>query len=399
MISVYPYWNIVIVIYALAFFSLGLSIALLNERDSVFEVSRSFWLLAAFAFVHGFLEVMDLWRNIRGDSRAFAVASPVFVLVSYLFLFEFGRRLLRVSILAPAEHLIFRSLLSPWIHVFMMFVILAAVAWSAQPLQSLAIWSRYLPGFFGACMTAAGFYLYCQNRIGADPETSDYPGNSAAWFSASAAFAAYAIFGGLVVPRADWIPAVAINDKVFLATFGFPVQLPRAICAVAAAFSVAHIMRIFNLDKLRQLHYALDVEKMALFELYRIKPRYDAILDAAVEGVVGWGRDGIVSFANDSALEMLGYKREELIGRPMQALVRETVPGGKPSTGGMPLMMQDEAGKRGGEAQFWRKNRTWFSVSYQCSPLRQGREADGATLVFRDITDIMLDERWLHASA
>ena len=101
MISVFPYMDIVTLIYALAFFSLGLSIVLLNERDSVFEISRLLWLLAVFAFVHCFVEAMDLWRNVHGDSALFTAASPIFLLVSYLFLFEFGRRLLRASIAAP----------------------------------------------------------------------------------------------------------------------------------------------------------------------------------------------------------------------------------------------------------------------------------------------------------
>jgi PAS domain S-box-containing protein len=387
------YMDVVFLVYGLAFLSLGLTISLRNERDSSLKASRILWLLAAFAFVHGFLEWMELWRVVHGETPALAIARPLVLLASFLLLFEFGRRLVLLSQAAATWKPAVSRLLSPWIHAPLLLGILAGVASADQPLLALTIWTRYLPGFFGACLAGSGFYLYYHHRIGADTATSDYPGQSVAWYAATVAFVAYGFFGGLVVPRAEWFPAALINEESFLAAFGIPVQLLRASCAVIAAFSVGSLLRIFGLENQRKLRHALDVGQHALAEFYRINPRYEAILDSVAEGIVGLDGDGNTLFVNDPALDMLGYQRDELLGQPFHALSHHTKADGKPyAAADCPILhtMRRRTVHRVDHDLFWRKNRTWFSVSYQAAPLQQGKQILGVVVVFQDMTEARL---------
>lgn len=391
--------DVVFLVYGLAFLLLGLSIVILNERDSTLELSRVLWLLAAFGFIHGFLEWLDLWRIMRGDTPGLAAARPVVLLVSYLFLFEFGRRLVRVSLTLAQRAGRAGRLLSPWIHAPLLLGIVLAVAISDQPMLALASWSRYLPGFFGSCLAGAGFYLYCRNRVGADSATSDFPGISAAWYVAAAAFVGYGVVGGLIGARGDWFPVSIINEEGFLANFGVPVQLLRAGCAVTVACSVGRLLQIFHYNNRRKLAHALQIGRHALAELYCVTSRFEAVLGSATEGIVGLDDKGDVVFVNDAALTMLGYRKEELIGKSFRVLSDHKVapeacwPGEN-----CPIFSTIRTGKihRASDERFWRKNRSWFPVTYQVAPLWSGDRIQGVVLAFRDTVEVKLAERHQH---
>lgn len=400
MTPFYPSMDVVFLAYGLAFLSLGLTIVILNERDSALEVSRVLWLLAAFGFVHGFHEWLDLWRIVHGDAPGLASTRPVVLLTSYLFLFEFGRRLILIS-LSSAQHAYpARQFLSPWIYAPMLFGILFATAVSTQPTLTLSTWSRHLPGFVGPCLAGAGFYLYGHNRIGTDAATSDYPGAGVASYAAAAAFVLYGILGGLVGLQSDWFPASSINEENFLATFKVPVQLLRAVCSTVAAVSVGYLLRIFRQNNLRKLSHAIDIGRHALAEFYRILPRFEAILDSTMEGIVGLDGDGNVNFANGSALLMLGYRKEELIGKPFSILSRRAdADGSDRLREDCPVYLTLKTGvkHRADDERLWRKNRTWFPVAYQVAPLMRGNQIHGVVIAFRDTVEAKLTERRLHA--
>lgn len=382
--------DVIYLVYGLAFLALGLVIVLRNERGSTLNLSRVLWLLAAFGFIHGFLEWMDLWQVVHGDTPALAAARPVVLLVSFLLLFEFGRRLVRTSLSAAAQASRAGRLLSPVVYVPMVGGILAAVAAADQPWLELAIWSRYLPGFLGSCLAGAGCYLYCHNRIGDDAATAEFTGLHGACYVAAAAFIAYGICGGLVGPRADWFPAAAINEDSFLATFQVPVQLLRAACAVLIAAAVGRLLRIFSRERQLKLRHALDAGQFSLTQFYEIKARYEAILDAATEGIVGLDRDGNLTFINDIALGMLGYARGELTGKSFHASSHHTTVSGKPYAAEdcpMHKTIQDGVTRRVGADLFWRKNRTWFPVAYQTVPLRRGERSCGVLVLFRNLAE------------
>jgi diguanylate cyclase (GGDEF)-like protein/PAS domain S-box-containing protein len=247
-----PYGDVVFLVYGLAFLAMGLVIVIRRERESRLELGKVLWLLAAFGFSHGFLEWMDLWRVVRGDNPGLAAARPPMLLLSYLFLFEFGRRVVLISLSPAARARPAGRLLGPWIHVPILGGILAVTLASDQSELAMTIWSRYLPGFFGSVLAGAGFHLYWRNQLRPTMSSLDLRAVRLGCQVAGAAFIAYAVLGGLVVPQADWLPASAINQETFVAVLGVPVQLPRAICAALIAISVGVLLRIFHLEGLHR---------------------------------------------------------------------------------------------------------------------------------------------------
>ena len=88
--------DVVYFIYGLAFALMGLAILLQPKKNSGFAIAPSLWLLGGFGLTHGANELLDMWQLIGGwKSVVFDSLKYSFLLVSYLFLFEFGRRLVR----------------------------------------------------------------------------------------------------------------------------------------------------------------------------------------------------------------------------------------------------------------------------------------------------------------
>ena len=261
--------DIVYLLYGLAFLMLGLVIFVRLESESQLELLGILWMLGVFAFVHGVLEWMSLWRVVRGNNVLLDAAEPAVLLVSFLFLFEFGRRLVRMSVSAEFGATTIGRLLGAWTYLPLIGGMLAGVAFSDQPLLAMTIGSRYLFGFSGSLLTALGFHLYWHNCLKSALSTTDVRHIRTGSQFTTASFLAYAILGGLVAPRSDWFPASVLNQEVFLAAFGIPVQVLRTICAVSIAISVGALLRIFHLEGLHRLRHALQTTERALSDLQK----------------------------------------------------------------------------------------------------------------------------------
>jgi len=385
--------DIVFLVYGLAFLALGLVLVIWPTHDSRFDLaSLSRW-LAAFAFVHGALEWMDLWRVVRGDNPGLAALRPFVLLVSFLPLYEFGRRLIATSLIKPGGYS--RVLLSGRIHVVLLAGVAAGSLGSEGFLLNLAIWSRYLYGFPAALLAGVGFLLYCANRIQPTLEADEFRPVWRACVLAATAFIAYAVLGGLVVPRADWAPAAWLNQDTFLAATGVPVQLFRAACAVTAAFSVAHILRIFHLERGQSLRVALDQAEAALDQADRLGRHNRLLLESVAEGIFGIDRLGRVTFINPAALAMLAYPAEELIGEPMHALTHHTHADGRPyPREACPThqTLLDGQTRHVESDHFWRKDGSHFPVEYYTAQVCEHGEAIGAVVVFQDSTQRLRNE-------
>jgi hypothetical protein len=236
--------NTIYLIYGLSFLVLGLSIFFILPREkSRFNLVNFIWLLAVFGIIHGLLEWMDLWTRVRGENISLNTAKPFVLLVSYLFLAEFGRRIARDSLPATVRfHTATQLFLDARIHVFLLGGILLAATLSDNFLSALVIWSRYLLGFPGSALAGAGFLLHCRLRIQPTFTQSDFMPIKYACYVSAFAFIAYGIFGGLVVPRAPWFPPNWLNNESFLEMLGMPVELFRAACAVLVTISVSQIL-------------------------------------------------------------------------------------------------------------------------------------------------------------
>ena len=394
--------DVVYLVYGLAFLAMGLVIVVRHASESALEISGIIWLLAGFAFTHGLLEWTDLWRVVRGDTPTLEAIRPGLLLVSYLFLFEFGRRLLRLSLGSQARGGWVQALTGGWVHAPLLGILaVATLAAESAPLTA-TILSRYLYGFTGSLLTGVAFHLHWRHHLAQRVSAKDLPGIRLGSGLAAASFIAYAILGGLVVPKAAWFPALLLNQENFLATFGFPVQLARACCAVLVAVSMAILLRIFRLESLHLLEDAALATQRALAELRVVSHQNELILRYTADGIFGVDMGGNTLFVNDAALAMLGFTREQLIGRSIHDLTHHTTTSGKPhpiSDCAIHLTLRDHTPRRMGDDVFWRADGSAFPVEYISAPLWDGGIQLGAVVAFHDISEHKRAEEELRIAA
>jgi diguanylate cyclase (GGDEF)-like protein/PAS domain S-box-containing protein len=376
--------DIVFLVYGLAFLALGLVLLVWPKHDSRFALASLCRWLAAFALVHGGLEWMDLWAVVRGDNPVLAAWRPFVLLLSYILLFEFGRRLMLAALPAGSR---------PWLldgrgHLVLVAIVAIASLAADDALLNLTIWSRYAFGFTGSILTGTAFLLYYRHRIQPTLAGEEVVSIGHASRLAAIAFIAYGLAGGLVVPRADSGLAAWLNHDTFREAVGIPVQLMRAICAVLITFAVGHILRVFHLENGLALRNALRDAEIALAERNRLAHHNELLLNAAGEGIYGVDHDGNIIFINPTALAMLGLDEREAIGRNAHALFHHHRPDGSDyPCGECPLNLTLMDGvRREVEEFFFRKGGERFPVRIVATPMMDDAMLVGAEVIFQDIT-------------
>jgi len=321
----HSHMDIVFFFYGTAFFSLGLVLSVMINGGSALHISRFLWLLAGFGFVHGTLEWMELWRVLHGDSEGLAFSRPLVLLISYVFLFEFGRRLSKEIWLQNR----FNNpiLLYP---VLMSSIGIFSYLMPENHLLAMDIGARYFFGFTGSVWVAWGLIFYYRKKVhpvleasiehGIAPEREVYYNQSYlrwVYYSVAVAFAFYGILGGLVVPQSDFFPANYINTNTFIAVFGIPVQVLRALSAVAISFLIASMKRMFYVDEIFQLSLSITTSRHALAEVRRLSYWNELILKSTAEAIICLDQTGRVVFLNEISENLLGWKGEEIIGKTL----------------------------------------------------------------------------------
>jgi len=128
----------------------------------------------------------------------------------------------------------------------------------------------------------------------------------------------------------------------------------------------------------------------------------EMILNAAGDGIYGVDLNGLCTFVNPAAANMLRWDVEELVGQNNHDLFHHTRADGTPyPRTECPIY----AAFRDGQVQsvtdevFWRKDGTSFSVEYTSTPIYEGGKVTGAVVVFRDVSkQILMQEQLIQSS-
>lgn len=379
--------DVVFFFYGLSFVALGMTILDQPKRDSRFQLARFAWLLAAFGFVHGALEFVDMWRIVRGSDPVSDTLRLVIMMSSFVLLFEFGRRLLDA---AWPDHRRRAIWLGPAAHLLPLAIVAVCLSSPLAVLPAVSLGARYGYGFLGATITGIGFLLYCRTRIHPVISSRDFPGLHLACHLAGAAFVAYGIFGGLVVQRQPVFPAELVNQDSFLSLVHVPVQVFRALCAVISAVSVGYLLRIFYVESHQRLERALDDSTRALAESRRLAAQNELLLSSAGEGVFGIDRDGRISFINPAALAMLRGCAADYLDRPAHHTTHHSRADGTPypqSECPSWRTLGDGRLRHVEDEVLWRKDGSSFPVEYVTAPIREGERVAGAVVVFQDVSE------------
>ncbi len=247
------YLLLVFLIYGLAFFSMGLIVALERGRGSDERLRHALRPLAAFGIIHGihewlevfvlldalpFLHTADLfWESVRIAMLAF----------SFLSLTAFG-----ASLLSPTPRIRRLSLLAPLTQAaiwgFGLLILRGRYTVETGLWDVADVWSRYVLGIPAALAACTG--LIAQQRAFRRAGMAQF-GRDSLW--AAIAFAWYGLVGQIFTRVSPLPPSTFLNQNLFLAVFGFPVQLLRAIAAGATAAFVTRFLRSFEVEKQRQI--------------------------------------------------------------------------------------------------------------------------------------------------
>lgn len=161
--------------------------------------------------------------------------------------------------------------------------------------------------------------------------------------------------------------------------------------AVLRVFAVAMALSFILLAVLFSAHRTITRRRAAATAA--ANQRLSQILMTAAEGIYGIDGNGIVTFINPRACEMLGYEEHELIGRDMHATVHHSRRDGS-------IYPREECGIHfpgiPGESTdgdvFWTKAGQPIPIESSSSPLDMTDKSKGAVITFRDITNRKRDE-------
>lgn len=304
--------NIVLQFYGLSFLIFGLLVLAWPKQCSKYRLAQFLWLLGAFGITHGLVEWIDVWHGTYGPSPLLNIVGPVLLLISYLFLFEFGRRLIGSSLGPLPSTGLPAPLFSPWLYLLVLAPTVYVNYTSDQP-QNFGLLARHLFGLLAPVLTGAGLLLYWRRHINPQLADEEQPRIRLAAYVLAGSFIFYGLLDTLIVPQNTWLPVSPLTAELVRDDWRLPVLFGRTASVVLMAFSLIYMLRIFDLESRKLLATARIDSEQNKESLDRTNLRYELLLRTASDGIHILDTDGNVVEASDSFCRMLGYAREEVL--------------------------------------------------------------------------------------
>jgi two-component system, OmpR family, sensor histidine kinase VicK len=116
----------------------------------------------------------------------------------------------------------------------------------------------------------------------------------------------------------------------------------------------------------------------------------ELILESVGDGIYGIDLEGSLTFINEAGARMLGYEAEELTGRDIHEIARQShADGTQYSKTTNPILagMRRNATVRMRDEVFWRHDGTQIPVEYTASPLIEDGQLSGMVVAFQDVSE------------
>jgi diguanylate cyclase (GGDEF)-like protein/PAS domain S-box-containing protein len=140
----------------------------------------------------------------------------------------------------------------------------------------------------------------------------------------------------------------------------------------------------------RRVAENMSIQKASNRELARLNRQNELILTSVGEGIYGADSAGNIYFINPSAASILGYTRDELLGKDVHATVHYNKPDGSPyRREDCPTYLSLVSGVavRGIEETLWHKDGSPLPVLFSSVPIMEGGAIVGAVATFQDIRE------------
>jgi len=235
-------------LHGLAFFVTGVVVWLEANRSSALPQARALLFLAAFGLIHGSHEWIEMFQMMSSNPPTMLLQGSrlLMLVISFVLLAEFGLRLLALDgwrAWRPVRWALLIASLGGVGLIWARWRVEEGVTWMA----AADAWCRYSLAVPGAVLAAAG--LFRQSRRLARQQA----GVSRDLLIVGAAFLSYGIPGQVFVGRSLLPPSTVVNSTLFMQMFRFPVQLLRTVMAGAIAIFTVRALRLFEIERRRQL--------------------------------------------------------------------------------------------------------------------------------------------------
>ena len=291
-------------VYGLAFFAMGLAVALESRRASALAFGHHLRWLAAFGFAHSLVEWADMFLLPYPSGPlhdGLLIARSLLLPLSTLLLVRFGIGLVGEAGPLPAWLTLAPVVLLVPVSLLVAYALIVAV--TEPPLHLAAdVWSRYLLYLPGSLLASFGFVRQWR---GLPP--ARLPQARGLLLGAAIAFLFNAFVAGLIAPAVPYGLAPWLNADRVLALTGVPVQVWRAISAVAMTFFVLRALGVFEAERAQQLRELREHQAHAQHLALQAQT-------AARQSAENW-TDGLVSVSRRIAgLEEVDTVLEEVAG-------------------------------------------------------------------------------------
>jgi signal transduction histidine kinase len=270
---------IVLFIYGLTFFVMGMAVFLQSRRHSRLRLARDLYWLAAFGVLHGIHEWGAMFIPIQAAYTPHVfidllqTVQVILLALSFVCLLMFGAVTLERRY--PWLKKLVIIVTTIWgVSFWLAFYILPTV----EKWQLLSdVWGRYLLGLPGSLLAAYGLRYQAQANI--------VPLNIGHIYQtlriAGGGLLLYAFLGGTVVPSTTFFPANTLNYALFEDAIGIPVQVFRSLTGLLLAVTIIRALEIFEIE-LDQFLEQMEVERIQAAVRERIGQE---IHDGAIQGV------------------------------------------------------------------------------------------------------------------
>jgi PAS domain S-box-containing protein len=288
----FKYPDIAFALSGSSFFIMGTVILTLSRKEDELKLTNIFKLLGGFGITYGINE----WLSIFLVIKEVYVIKLVLSILSYIFLFEFGRRLIYTTTKRFGSRFV--------IFMFTFFFIFMLIF-----KEKISIVLHYLLGNFTGIFATFGLLLYYHFR----KKELNPLGLHKYFVLTAGSFLIFGILSNFVPSKANFFPAYYLNNDSFFSYLGIPIQIFQSVWAFITTYLITQILTTINIGMEEKL-------KIALKESEKNREYLNCIFDSIADSLIITSPEGNINMVNKATLTLFGYKKEEMIGKNISSL-------------------------------------------------------------------------------